>query len=35
MFSLLGISYKVLEHRERPFTVKTDSAVHDHSVGPN
>ena len=34
MFSLLGISYKVLE-TWRPFTVKTDSEVRDHSVGPN
>jgi len=34
MFSLLGISYKVLETHS-PFTVKTDAEVCDHSVGPN
>jgi hypothetical protein len=34
MFSLLCISHKVLETK-RSFTVKTDSEVRDHSVGPS
>jgi len=34
MFLLLGISYKVLQ-TYKLFTVKTDSEVCDHSVGPN